>query len=319
MSTSPLVCQFRQASGRAFNDCVILGRRFPDSIGPVATESDFWILINEPRPAGTVTHAFWSFRSFVTGIWQAPSGTVYATDADMGGLYVFEEILNTDRRPDRVKLDDVTPEGVWGLTDDNIFVWGTRMDEDRVKTYPVFRFDGSGWTELPPLPQPTNRIHGASPETVYACGWRGMIARWSGNDWEPMETPTREIVTDIHVESDDEVYAVTNDGQLLQGSSSGWRHVASNPLGATPFSGVAKFRGQLLVSANELGLMRLVAETGALEVFKAKVTGVHMEARENLIVTCEHIIAGTADGQDFKGAAKNQLALLTADKPIAPL
>lgn len=255
----------------------------------------------------------------MTGIWRSPAGTVYATDADMGGLYVFQDIMDTNRPSDRVKLNGVTPEGVWGLSDDCVFVWGTRMDADRKKTYPVFRFDGSAWNELAPLPHPTNRIHGVSPDVIYACGWHGMIAKWNGGGWQEFPAPTREIVTGIHVESHDELYAVTNDGQLLEGSASGWDYSASNPLGATPFSSVAKFAGEVFVAANELGLMRRVSGGGALEVFKPKVTGVHMEARESLIVTCDNIVAGTFDGQDFKGAAKNQLALLTANKPIPPL
>ncbi len=316
---SAIVCQYRQASGRAFNDCVILGRRFPDEVGPVATESDFWIVINEPAESGTMTHAFWSFRSFVTGIWRGPSQKVYATDADLGGLYVFHDIMDTSRPSDKVRLNDITPEGIWGLSDDCIYAWGTRMDAARNKTYPVFRFDGSTWNELLPLPHPINRIHGVSPDVIYAVGWHGMVAKWNGSGWQEFPVPTRAIVTDVHVESADELYAVTNDGELLEGSASGWDHGASNPLGATPFSGVAKFKGEVFVSANELGLMRRVSGGGALEVYKEKVKAVHLEVRENLIATCENIVAGTSDGQDFKGAAKNQLELLTANKPIPPL
>jgi hypothetical protein len=299
----------------------MLGRRFPDDVGPISTESDFWILINEPMDGGrgTMTHAFWSFRSFVTGIWRSPAGRVYATDADLGGLYVFHDIMDTSRPSDKVKLDDITPEGIWGLSDDCIFVWGTRMDAQRQKSYPVFKYDGTTWRELPPLPHPTNAIHGVSPDVIYAVGWHGMVAKWNGGVWQEFPVPTREIVTDVHVESFDELYAVTNNGELLEGSASGWDHAGSNPLGATPFSSVAKFKGEVYIGANDVGLMKRASGGGAVEEFKPKVGAVHMDVGENLIVTCEDMIVGSADGQGFKSAAKGQFAVLTANKPIPPL
>ncbi len=315
--TNDIVCQLRSASGRSNGDCVMLGRRFRDDLGPRAEQRDFWILVNEPVSENEwMTYAFWSFRSFVTGIWRAPSGKVYATDADLGGFYLFHDIKDLQRGAEHVKLHDVAPEGVWGLADDCIFVWGTRVDERRQKTYPVFKYDGTQWRELPPLPCPTNRIHGVSEDVIYASGWHGMVAKWDGSAWQRISVPTSTIVTDIYVDSGDEIYAVTNDGVLLEGSASDWGVGGSNPLGATPFSSVAKFRGEVYIGANDVGLMKRASAGGAVEEFKPKLGAVHIEARDNLIITCDNRVAGSLDGSRFFSIGTGKFAELTANKPL---
>lgn len=313
-------CQYRIASGRGYDDCVVLGRRFPKHIGPVSTESDFWIIVNMPMPNdSTDIRAVWTVRSYVTGIWRAPSQAVYATDADLGGYYYFPDVMDLQRGADEIRLNDISPEGVWGLSDDCVFIWGTRMDDQRQKHYLVFQYDGSSWRELPPLPHPINAIHGTQPDLVYAVGWQGMVSKWNGSAWQQFPVPTQSIVNDVHVESFDEIYAVTNQGELLEGSASGWGAAGSNPLGPTPFSAVAKYKGEVYIGAGGVGLMKRASGGGAVEQFKPHVDTYHLESRENLTITSAARTVGTNDNQRFRTTAQDQFAALTKGKPIPDL
>lgn len=317
---SEIVCQYRKASGISFNDCVILGRRFPDETGPESTECDFWILVNQPE-AGDSTNTFapWTFRSFVTDIWRAPSGVVYATDADLGGLYRFADIMDQSTPSTKIRLNDVSPEGLWGLDDDNLFVWGSRRTEDRNLHHLVFRWDGATWHELPPLPHAVVAIHGSAPDLAYAVGYQGLVARWDGSAWSTFEAPTDAIVSDVHVESPEELYAVTYAGELLEGDGKQWVLGGTNPHGAAPFSGVAKFQGEVYIGANGLGVMKRAPGGGGVIDFKQNIPATALEVRDNLIFTTDEVIVGTSDGERFKGAAKGSFGRHTAGKPIPPL
>lgn len=318
----PLICQYRQSSGRSNMDCVVIGRRFLESVGPRGedgTERDHYIIINEPAQDGLVTtHTLYQFQDFLTGLWRADAGHVFVTGAVLGGVYLFREIMDTQRGSEKMQLPDVTPEGVWGLDDSHVYVWGTRMDAGRNKTYPVFMFDGSTWSELPTLPHPCNKIHGTAPDCLYAVGWNGMIARWNGSAWDALATPFDGIITDVHVESPTEQYAVTLTGALLEGSGTAWEQTGQNPLGATPFSCVAKFRGEVYIGANEVGLMKRTVDGGVAE-FKPKLGAVHLEARETLIITCATRISGSGDGERFASCAVDAFAKNTANSPLAGL
>ena len=318
--TSPIECQLRQVSGKSPKDCVILGRRFSSEVGPVSTECDYWILANVAESESvTTTYAIWSFRSFITGIWRSPAETVYATDADLGGLYMFRDVRDTSTPPTRIELGDVSPEGIWGLNDDCIFVWGTRRDAQRQLHHLVFQYDGAGWRELPALSRPCVSIHGVAPDLAYAVGYHGLVARWDGRAWTDLPTPTQAVVSDVHVESPDELYAVTLDGELLEGSGSGLDYGGRNPIGASPFSSVAKFEGEVYIGANDVGLMKRAPGGASVVEFKPNIGAVHMEKREALLIACDTRVCGSVDGQNFFSTARDKFPALTAGKPIPPL
>jgi hypothetical protein len=311
--TGALVCQYVRASGRAYDDCVILGRRFLDGIGPIPDETDYWVLINEPGPdETTLTHTRWAWKNFLTGIWRSPSGRVYVSDGTLAGVHVFFDVMDLDQPPvDYLLPDGAAPEGIWGLSDECVFTWGTRMDAQRNKTYPVFRFDGKVWHELPSPGRPVEMMHGIAPDLVYAVGWGGLIARWNGAAWTEFPAPTREILTDVHVETWDELYAVGGQGIFLEGSASGWGFAGSNPLGPVPFASVAKYQGEVYLGAQGVGLMKRAAGGGAIEEFKPNIAAGHMEVRENLIITCRSELVGTSDNVSFYSSAEDMLYELT--------
>lgn len=316
-----LVCQYVRASGRAFDDCVVLGRRFRENIGPISEESDYWLVVHQPAPDGAVmVYTRWSWKSFLTGLWRSPSGRVYVSDATLGGVHIFEDVMDHARAPiDFVLPDDVGTEGIWGLSDVCVFTWGTRMDAQRRKSYPVFRFDGKVWHELPSPGKPVEMMHGIAPDLVYAVGWEGLISKWNGSTWTEFPTPTREIITAVHVESWDELYAVGAQGTFLEGSASGWGFAGSNPLGPVPFAGVAKYKGEVYLGAQGAGLMKRAPGGGSVVEFKPKVDGGHMEARENLIITCPSRTVGTSDNQTFRSSPRDKFFELTQSQRIMPL
>lgn len=317
----PVVYEYLVSSGRRYDDCVIFGRRYPENVGPVSEDSDYWILVNQPdTQQGVLTYSRWSWKSMLTGLWKSPSGKVFVSDATLGGVHIFEDVMDQARSPIDFKLpNDVAPEGVWGLSDDCVFTWGTRMDAHRKKTYPVFRFDGRQWHELPSLRSPISKLHGTQPDVVYAAGWQGLISRWDGTRWTEFPTPTREILTDVHVEDWDEMYAVGTQGIFLEGSASGWGFGANNPLGAVPLRAVAKYKGEVYVGAGTLGLLKRATGGGALEEFKAHVGTNHLEARDNLIVCGNNAIIGTSDNSSFFACAVDKFEETTQNIPIMPL
>ena len=320
---SQLICRYRRASGDAFNDCVFVGRRYRADIGPGGEDGrdrDHCILRNEPVGDRATTHANWWFEDFITDIWRTRGGAAYATGAALEGVYYFEDPADTSRLSEKlVPPDRLVPEGVWGLDDGPVYVWGTRVDAQRQRTHHVAVWEGGAWRELPYLLSPITSVHGVSPSCLFAVGYDGMVAKWNGDAWRQLGPQSPHIVHDVHVASEDEIYAVDFGGQLLEGNANEVSVVATNPHtddhGPKRLHAVAKFKGQLYAGSEEDGLMRR-NPGGPVEAFKPKIDVRAMESRENLIITCANMIAGTSDNLAFAGAAVGSLAEISANRPL---
>lgn len=320
---SQLGHRYLRASGSSNQDCVFIGRRYLSDVGPGGEdgfERDHWVLVNEATsPTVTTTYAIWSFEDLLTDIWRSKSGDVYVCGAVLAGLYHFADVRDTNRPSNHLVLPQrMIPEGVWGLEEGPLYIWGTRSDREGRRSYHVVVREGDDWSELPPLPNPICAVHGTAPDCLLAVGHGGMIAHWDGSRWTQLGTSSA-IVHHAFVAGPNEMYAVDFDGHLHAGDSEEWSAVGTNPNSdgakAHRLETVAKFRGQLYVGSEADGLMK-ASSAGVIEVFKPNLPACDMEARENLIITCPNRIGGTTDNERFFSAAKDQLALLTEGKPL---
>lgn len=323
MSTAPypdLHSIYSSASGLSYADCVYIGRRWRDAYGTNLTDSDFWILVNRPEPGvESQTYTRWGpWKNILTGLWRAlPSGIVYVADASQRSIHVYDDVMDQSREPRRYPLR-FAPEGIWGLDDQHVFTFGTAKDPSGNLEYPVARFDGRAWHELPNPGFPISKMHGIAPDFVYAAGWRGGMARWDGRGWSVFPMPTGEVFSDVFVAGPDEMYATGHNGSLLEGSASGWGVITRTIDDRLPFTCVAKWNDQLWVGGGAQGLFRRIGATDQLELVKEGIRAASFDIRGNtLLITADIAIAGTTDGQSFRGAGINMLSSLTNTIDIA--
>jgi hypothetical protein len=313
-----LHCVYNQASGPSYTECVYFGRRHRDVYGSTAADSDFWIVVNQPENVQDgMTYPRWGpWTDFITGIWRSPSGIVYATDATAVAVQVFVDVMNQGGgyRTDELKF---WPEGVWGLDDEHVYVWGTRKDAAGKLEYPIARYNGRTWTEIASPGFAITIMHGIAPDLIYAAGYKGGMARWDGGKWNVLPMPTGEVFTDVFVASADELYATGMNGSFLEGSANGWTVVARTMDDRLSYTCVAKWNGEVWVGGGPLGLFRRVGKTNQLELVKDKVHPSSFDARKDLVITCANRIVGTSDGVNFRASGKDILMQLTGTMDIA--
>lgn len=314
MSTpfTDLHCVYALASGRSHTDCVFIGRRWREKYGTNLSDSDFWIMVNQPEPGvESMTYTRWKWKNIITGIWRS-LGTrrVYVADASLPAIHIYHDVMDQGRAPDHHRLP-FAPEGVWGLDDEHVWAWGTGKTASGQSEYPVTLFDGRQWQEMPNPGFGISKIHGIAPDLVYAVGWGGGMARWDGRAWSVFPMPTGEVFSDVFVAGPDEMYATGHNGSLLEGSSSGWTVITRTADERLPYACVAKWHDDLWVGGGPLGLFRRVGNTDQLELYKPKVKATSFDARESLVVTTDGAIVGSVDGQSFKGAGIGTLHKLT--------
>jgi hypothetical protein len=114
----------------------------------------------------------------------------------------------------------ITLFGVWGASDDDVWVVGG-VPDGQATTEDDFamRWDGSGFTRMAPTPKGAAffKVWGSGPDDVWISGEGGTLWRWTGNvggflDFSS-QLDTFAPATTVHGCSPDEVYVVA--GQSL--------------------------------------------------------------------------------------------------------
>jgi hypothetical protein len=283
------------ASGQNRSDVHFLVLRFDQRYGFKPGEGESWIM----RSSAGKLYNLYGGLTWFTGLWRSPAGRVYAASAD--SAVVVNDDPGVRAAPWKENKVQGTLAGVWGLDDRFVLAWGIHRGKGV-----MHRFDGKKWSPIE-SPGEIYGVHGLTPNLVYAVGVKGLIARWDGARWNKVPSPTQAVLSDVHVASEDEMYAV-GDGVVLQGSAHGWTQAAE---GASQMFGVTKWKGEVLVGAAQEGLKKLVKNK--LVPVDPEIKAERIDSRGELIVSCPDAVAVSDDGKDFKRLRVKQVEDLFKD------
>ncbi|MEM9189381.1 MAG: hypothetical protein AAGF12_09405 [Myxococcota bacterium] len=189
------------------------------------------------------------------GLWRSPQKHLYVAGR-LGedphaprerGVFRGTRDAHGAYRWDLIREEGNT-RGVWGLHDEYVFAWSFGAG-----TTTMSLWNGQSWAELE-SPGEVVSMHGIAPDLIYACGHRGLIARWDGSRWSRVANPAQGTVSSVFVRSEEEMYATAAGQLLLEGARHGWgtRLVASGPLDRVVVLG-----DDVWVTSATLGLSRL--------------------------------------------------------------
>ncbi|MCA9579193.1 MAG: hypothetical protein KC668_27375 [Myxococcales bacterium] len=285
------------ASGPGWDDCHWLGYRY-NAAGFKPDESDSWIVRSVGGRVQSMNVAGW-----VTDLVRTKD-TVWATES-LGVIY--RRPVTDETGPWQETRVDSGLEGIWGLHDECMFAWG------QGKAPTMFHQDGRGWREVP-TPGHVVAVHGTRPDLIFAVGLRGLIARWDGSTFVAMESPLSSVLRDVFVVSEDELYAVGTQGEVLRGTVHGWEIVTKH---RNPLYCVAKWDGRVWVGAGKDGLfsLQVALQVPSLVLEKDTIHAERMTVGETLLVTAPNAIARPVDHPKWNATFLSTLEKLSAQRP----
>lgn len=283
------------ASGLSREASNALGYRFDEAVGFQPDGGESWVLGITPG----LLHCLWGKRGWLTGLWRSAAGKVFATEA-YGRVHTI-----ADAQPNAPW--DVTEvpgllEGVWGLDEEHVYVWG----RDR-GTPLLHRWDGQTFSRIE-SPGQLVAMHGVAPDLLIGVGEEGLISRWDGGRWHPFKAVSSRSLSSVFVASEDEIYACSVSGDILQGSVHGWSKVLSDDR----LSGcIAKWQGRWWVGVGgEMGLC--VLEGASLVSRKPNVIPTTMDVRQDLVMASNLGVVDTADGESYMASLTDDFARAAA-------
>jgi hypothetical protein len=241
-------------------------------------------------------------RAYLSSLWYSPMGATYTT-ASEGKLHMRRPMEEEGFGP-WSPLDfgaDVELHGVWGLDDQDVYVWG--RDAWRPLMWHVGR---NGVSAMPAPPGRTTSVRGLGPELLYAAGDHGFVARWNGSQWRRVNLPTSRPITGLFIGDADDLWLTTANGKLFEGTSHGW---AVRLQFDGPLYDVARWRGAVWVAAGRRGLFRLVDRADRLEPAALDVSAISLETRGDLLALAEDYLAFSTDGCAFEISCRDVLTV----------
>ena len=285
--------KFVVACGRSVDDCHWLGYRYrADGFKP--DTSDSWLVQSSGERSWSMNVGGWvtDLARTATSVWATESlGLIYRRPTD------DRDAAWTEQRVDSGL------EGIWGLSDTCMFAWGAG------KQPTMFHNDGSGWREVP-TPGHVVAVHGTSPDLIFAVGLRGLIARWDGSAFVAMESPLSSVLRDVFVVSEDELYAVGTQGEVLRGTVYGWEQVLKHK---NPLYCVAKWGDRVWVGAGKDGLFSL--QGAALVVEKENILAERFHVSDTLIATAPNGVVQPVAHPRWTGKPLSGFVALASKRP----
>jgi hypothetical protein len=282
-------------SGTNTFDCHAIMYRFDERYGFQIDGCDSWIIASMPE----LVHVMEGRPSWYTGLWRSETDKLFVTAA------TGRVLINPDPMPgtkwETVELPG-TLEGVWGLDDENVYVWGRRGDNPL-----LFHYDGKSWSEIA-CPGHVISMHGIAKDLILAVGDRGLTARWNGTTWELLPAFTKSVLSCVFVAGEDDICACGLSNEVFQGSARGLDKLMEHP----HLTGcIAKWKDQWWVGVGgELGLSVLDGNT--LISKKPNIIPTSFDARDSLLMAASVGLVGTPDGEVFTGRMMPDFARVAA-------
>lgn len=278
------VYRYDSISGLALGRCAFLAYRTEPEIGLDPRRMESWVVLpsdNFTEDGERLIAVELGITGFLTGLFYTESDTVYASEMH-GRLYVRRQDGGRPRWTVTDAGDKVELHGVWGLSDELIYVWGRDAWRPR-----LWVLNGGQLVAMPAPPARTTIIRGLRHDMLFAAGPHGFLARWDGSTWRRVRLSTLRNVTGLALVDDDTYWLTTDNGKLFEGSSHGWAVRAEHE---GPLYDVASCAGGVWLAAGLMGLLKLQGTANKLAVVASSPSPIGlMGGTELLALSPQHL------------------------------
>lgn len=291
-----------RVSGSDLSNCVAIVRVHNDADRRPRYLSDYFVI---ERRAET-TRVLLRTRTPLDSCWRSPDGAIFVAcdDGSLRSCVPTADPALPARWVETAlgsRLGSVSGDGAGSIV---------AAGESRGGAPALWRLDPAGSVQETLIDVYPWQVRGGPGGGFVVVGDRGYAARFDDGRWRSMERATAYTLNGVAVVSDEEVYACSPDGVLLEGSQWGWVVRASN---APLLACVCKFAGDVLAGAGSWGLMKLAddAMVQATPIFsKNGWTPYDFDTRGSFLAACGTALVASADLERFDSVSADELAVL---------